>query len=223
MFRILIFITALALVGVGTQSRAHVPYLENSDFSKESPFEVDYSIEQSLAIYAWIDNTVPDSPDDIDVFVFRLDEPANVYIEILVPVCKGYENFLPWFAIAGPGLPVKKTTMPFDIPKGYGVEVVKNLATGEERETFYEFFGGKHYYKGTAYQKIINTPGTYYIYVWDPQQRSGDYVAVLGKKEIWRFRDIIKALRNTPLIRLDRELHIDCSEPQFERQTDGDH
>jgi hypothetical protein len=27
-------------------------------------------------------------------------------------------------------------------------------------------------------------------------------VAVLGKKEIWRFRDIIQAFRNTPLIRL---------------------
>ena len=37
-------------------------------------------------------------------------------------------------------------------------------------------------------------------------------MAVLGKKEIWRFRDIIQAFRNTPLIRLDKELHVDCAE-----------
>lgn len=217
MFRVLILIVTFTLVGAGAQSRAHVPYLENNDFSLESPFEVDYSIEQSLAVYAWLDNNGPGSPEDIDVFIFRIDEPANVYIEVLVPVCKGYEEFIPWFALAGPGLPDSKLPMPLDIPKGYGVEVVKNLTTVEERETFYEFFGGKHYYKGAVYEKKINLPGTYYIYVWDPQQRSGDYVAVLGKKEIWRFRDIIKAFRNTPLIRLDQELHIDCSEPLLEK------
>ena len=80
----------------------------------------------------------------------------------------------------------------------FPIEIVKNLTEDEARDTFYEFFGGKHYYKGPAYEKKINIPGTYYIYVWDPQQGSGDYVAVLGKKEIWRFRDIVKALSNTP-------------------------
>jgi hypothetical protein len=41
-------------------------------------------------------------------------------------------------------------------------------------------------------------------------------VAVLGRKEIWRFRDICQALRNTPLIRMDKELHINCSESAVE-------
>jgi hypothetical protein len=59
-------------------------------------------------------------------------------------------------------------------------------------------------------------PGVYYVFIRDPRQKSGDYVAVVGKKEIWRFQDMIRALRNTPLIRLDQELHVGCSEPQTE-------
>jgi hypothetical protein len=83
---------------------------------------------------------------------------------------------------------------------------------GEPRETFYEFYGGKSYYKGPFYEEYIATPGTYYVFFWDPHHKGGDYVAVLGKEEIWRFRDVIQAFRNTPLIRLNRELHIACSE-----------
>ena len=43
-------------------------------------------------------------------------------------------------------------------------------------------------------------------------QEGGDYVAVLGAEEIWRVRDVIRALIITPLIRQDRELHTDCVE-----------
>ena len=138
MFRILFLIVAFALAGVGTQSRAHVPYLEDRDFSVEYPFEIEYSIEQSLAIYAWLENNTPDNSEDVDVLVFQLNEPTNVYLEIIVPVCQGYEEFRPWIALAGPGLPEPITPLPFDIPSGYGIEVIKNVNKGETRETFYE-------------------------------------------------------------------------------------
>jgi hypothetical protein len=199
---------------VTAHSWAHVPYLENIDFSTKQPFTVEYSIEQSLAIYAWLEKNDLGNSEDIDVFAFRLNEPTIVYLEVLVPVCQGYEDFLPWFALAGPGLPEPKVPMPFDIPPGYGIEVIKNLTIGEPRDTFYEFFGGKSYYKGPVFDEKLTIPGTYYVYFWDPHQKGGDYVVVLGKKEIWRFQDIIQALRNTPLIRLGKELHVDCQKPQ---------
>ena len=49
------------------------------------------------------------------------------------------------------------------------------------------FLAEKSYYKGPVFDEYITIPGNYYVYIWDPQQKSGDYVAVLGKKEIWRF------------------------------------
>jgi hypothetical protein len=214
-FKRLLLIATLTLATA--HSWAHVPYLEHHDFSEKQPFTVEYSIEQSLAIYAWLENTVHGPAEDIDVFVFRINEPTNVYLEVLVPVCPGYEAFLPWLALVGPGLPAPKAPMPpFEIPADYGIIVIQNLTPGQPRNTFYEFFGGKNYYKGPIFDEILTTPGTYYVYCWDPQQKGGDYVAVMGKNEIWRWRDIIQAFRNTPLIRLGRELHIDCSKPSAE-------
>ncbi len=56
----------------------------------------------------------------------------------------------------------------------------------------------------------MSTPGTYYVVFWDPSGVGGDYVAVLGDKEIWWPWDIIRALINTPKIRRGLELHTDC-------------
>ena len=214
------FLLITAFTIAAAQSWAHVPYIEKNDFSALRPFRVEHSIEQSLAIYGWLDNNDIDSPGDIDVFIFTIEEPTTVYLEVLVPVCPGYEAFQPWFALAGPGLPEPKALLPFDIPPGYGIEVIQDMATAGQRDTFYEFFGGKSYYKGPVFDKNLTIPGTYYIYIWDPQKESGDYVAVLGRKEIWRFRDILQAFRNTPLIRLGTELHLDCQEPKSENMRE---
>lgn len=201
---------ATALTFSVYQSWAHVPYFEHHDFSAEHPFTVEYSIEQSLAVYAWLEKDDSGNSEDIDVYAFRIDGPTNVYIEVLVPVCQGYETFLPWFALVGPGLPDPKTPIPFDIPPNYGIVVIQNEKPGKPRDTFYEFFGGKSYYKGRHFDEQLITPGAYYVYFWDPDREGGDYVAVLGRKEIWRFRDVIQAFRYTPQIRLNRELHLDC-------------
>ena len=46
------------------------------------------------------------------------------------------------------------------------------------------------------------------MYYWDPYGYGGDYVAILGKKEMFGFTDILRALIYTPLIRLNLELHL---------------
>jgi len=194
----------------GAPAFAHVPYFEHVDFSEERPFRVRDSIEQSIAVYSWIrfDDLTPAT--DVDVYQFEIEEPAEVYIESLVPVCSGYEDFLPWFALVGPGLPEPLEIMPFDIPDGYGAIVVPNSEPGEPRDTFFEPFGGKYYYDGPVFQEVIVTPGTYFVVYWDPNELGGDYVAVLGNQEIWAPKDIVRALVYTPKIRHDLELHIAC-------------
>ncbi len=103
---------------IATASSAHVPYFEPKDFSEQQPFVVPHTIEQSIAVYAWLENDDAGYSEDVDVYVFDIDEPARIYLELLVPVCEGYEDFVPWLALAGPGLPEPQELLPFDLPSG---------------------------------------------------------------------------------------------------------
>jgi hypothetical protein len=147
--------------------------------------------------------------EDIDVFHFEITQELLVYLEIIVPVVNSYyDEFVPWYALVGPNLPKPSQELPFDIPEGYGAIIKENLEPGVERETFYEPFGGKSYYKGPIYEQEMSEPGDYYVYSWDPYQNGGDYVMVIGKGEFFGLFDIIRALIYTPLIRWGFELHI---------------
>ena len=195
---------------ISTTAIAHVPYLEFVDYSNEKPFVVRKLVEQSKAMYAWLENDKINPCEDIDIYKFKIKRrPIQVYIELIVPVYEDYyEDFVPWFALVGPDLPEPGVDLPFDIPDGYGAIVKENVEPGEERETFYEPFGGKSYYKGPIFEKMISVAGNYYVYVWDPYESGGDYVMVFGKKEIFLFTDILRALIFTPMIRKNLELHI---------------
>jgi hypothetical protein len=190
-------------------SEAHVPYIEFNDYTLDRPYEVPRSVIQSIAVYSWLE-TDGEYSDDLDFYTFELKEPARVFVESLVPECPGYEYFLPWFAVAGPGLPDPEYPLPVELPEGYGAIIVENYEPGEERPTFYEFFGGKSYYEGPEFDMQFDVPGRYYIGFWDPYQMGGDYVAVIGYKEIWYPSDILRALILTPYIRADKELHVEC-------------
>lgn len=189
---------------------AHVPYFEHTDYSMEEPRVIRKNVEQSKAFYSWLEKDSLNKSDDIDVFEFQIkNKPVRVYVEIIVPVVNSYyENFVPWYAVVGPGLPEYNDPLPFEIPEGYGAIVMENLEPGEERNTFYEPFGGKSYYEGPILDTNLTESGTYYVYTWDPYESGGDYVLVFGKKEIFGFFDIIRALIYTPMIRLDMELHV---------------
>ena len=188
----------------------HVPYLEHRDFTQRQPFEVRKTIDQSIAVYAWLENDGMSPCEDIDVYTFDVPDSTRIYLEVIVPVCPAYEEFVPWFALAGPGLPAPSMPIPFNLPRGYGAIIMENFKPGEDREKFYEPFGGKWYYVGPIFDEIVEEPGTYYVYYWDPHNQGGDYVAVLGWREQFGFWDIIRALINTPLIRKNLELHTDC-------------
>ena len=194
----------------GSIVAAHVPYLEFKDYSDEKPFVVRKLVQQSKAAYAWLEHDGVNPCDDIDVYKFNIrNRPLNIYIELIVPVYEDYyEEFVPWFALIGPDLPEPTVDLPFDIPEGYGAIIKNNVEPGEQRDTFYEPFCNKSYYKGPIFEETISVPGIYYVYVWDPYDNGGDYTLVLGKKEIFLLTDLIRALIYTPLIRKNLELHI---------------
>lgn len=201
---ILTAITFYMVLAAG-DAGSHVPFLEGSDFSESEPFVLDHPLKKSRAIYAWLH-----SGTDIDIYTFELEEQSRLRAFSLVPVCPSYKDFLPSFAVVGPGLALPEERLPFKVPEGYGAVIVKNTPKGTSRNTFFEPFTSKNYYRGPSYDQTISTPGTWYVYYWDPAGKGGDYVAVFGFTERFSFRDIIRAFSNTPKIWFDRELHTDC-------------
>ena len=198
-------VLTLGIVWVAGDAGSHVPFLEGSDFSESEPFVIEHPLKKSRAIYAWLH-----SGTDIDVYTFELEEQSQLRAFSLVPICPLYKDFLPCFAIVGPGLTLPEEQLPFTVPAGYGAVVVKNTPRGTSRNTFFEPFTSKNYYRGPSYNQTISTPGTWYVYYWDPAGKGGDYVAVFGFTEQFSLRDIMRALSNTPKIWFDRELHTDC-------------
>jgi len=184
---------------------AHVPYIENEDYSAEHPFVVTDSIENSKAVYAWFETGT-----DVDVYAFEVSEPVTVYANALVIACPSLETLLPWFAVAGPGLPVPDEELPFELPVGYGAVVVPNKNPGEQRDTFFEPFSAKTYFDGPEFSREVTTPGTWYVYYWDPYKIGGDYVAVLGLKESFSILDTVRSFINTVIIWFNLELHTTC-------------
>lgn len=202
------FLSAVLTVGIlfaAGDAGSHVPFLEGSDFSESEPFVLEPPLKKSRAIYAWLE-----SGTDIDVYTFKLEGPSQLRAFSLVPVCPSYKDFLPSFAVVGPGLALPDEQLPFTVPEGYGAVIVKNTPTGTSRNTFFEPFTSKNYYRGPSYDQAISAPGTWYVYFWDPAGKGGDYVAVFGFTEQFSIRDIIRAFSNTPKIWFDRELHTDC-------------
>jgi hypothetical protein len=200
----------LLLFGLPASSTsAHVPYIELwGDYSEQNPFVISDSIENSKSVYGWFE-----TGEDFDVYEFQVtEEPVLVFANVLVPICPAYDDLLPWFAVVGPGLPAPEHTLPFTLPEGYGAVVTENLAPGEPRTTYFEPFGDKFYYReeNLAFEQLVTTPGTWYIYYWDPYNMGGDYVAEIGKEEVFTFFDIIIALIYTPMIWFDLELHTPC-------------
>jgi hypothetical protein len=204
-----IMIAGVAAMAIAATAFAHVPYLETGDYSWDSPFRVRGSIAQSIAVYSFL---TPDrgGVTEVDVYQFTIRRDTPVFVQVLVPVCPAYAAFRPSYAIVGPGLPAPGQQLPFDLPGGYGAIVVADYDPPQAWPTMYEPFGNQTYYQGPTFDQTFSTPGTYYVVYWDPAGLGGDYVAVLGDKEIWRPLDIIRALINTPKIRRGQELHSDC-------------
>lgn len=204
MQRKVIFSLVLMLLFVGAApAYAHVPYIERQDYSWPNPFVVN-DVEQSKAVYSWLE-----TGEDVDFFLFDISEPTDLFVEVIVPECTAYAQFLPSYAILGPDLPEPSEPLPVNLPEGYGAIVVPNLEPGEPRNTFFEPFGGKFYYEGVQFNQEVDTPGWWGVIVWDPYQMGGDYTASIGLAERFTPGDILRSLINTPYVRQDRELHTD--------------
>lgn len=109
MQRVTVLAVALLFFSSGMLAVAHVPYLERKDYTADEPFEVRKSIEQSIAVYAWLETDGASPCEDVDIYRFSIDEPSRVYIEGIVPVCEQYRDFAPLVCPGRPGSPLPTT------------------------------------------------------------------------------------------------------------------
>lgn len=206
------FVLCFVLCAYSLPALGHMPSIERRDFTEKRPFRVMGTIEKGQAIYAWLS-----SGSDIDVYRFtvtqrELDKKGAVQLRVRanMPACEGAPEFLPWLAVAGPGLPPPEEAVPFTLPGGYGAVVVKNTEPGQERTFFFEQYSRKSYYIMDNYEMEITEPGTWYLYYWDPYGRGGDYLAVWGVYDGFGPGDLLRMLINLPPIISDRVMHTDC-------------
>lgn len=186
---------------------AHVPYFEDADLTDEQPFLIT-DVEQSKAIYAWLDDE-----DDVDPYVLQVTEPSLLYVKTIIPLCKELADFRPSFAITGPGLSGEAPAdLPFSVPDDLGVNaLVDDSPGGFDRPSMYEFFSDQFYFEGPIFRLDVEQAGEYKVYVWDERGHTGDYVAIIGRKERFSLQDMKQSAVNTMAIRGMKYLHGPCS------------
>lgn len=101
-------------------------------------------------------------------YEFTTQEPINLFVEILVPDTPSQEN-----NISGTVFRV--------LPRGSIEEVAGLPARDASWESFFEFFGGDHYRRGSSFEGAV-AEGTYRVEVSTPDN-IGKYVLVVGSIE----------------------------------------
>jgi hypothetical protein len=104
--------------------------------------------------------------EDMDYFVFSAKQGQRVPVSVVIPQMKGQAGFAPMLAVVGLGLPLITGTLPAAIPisKTHGATVFVPPA---KAGTFYEPFGGEHYW--TRQDAVFKAPqaGNFMVLVWD--------------------------------------------------------
>ncbi len=204
-----IHLTAACVAGLslGMPAIAHVPYLEQMDYTSDQPFIVE-DVENSKSLHADIAG-----PDDYDVYRITIDAPKRIYTTTNIPHCEQYETYSVTYALVGPGLPeIDADALPVELPAGHGGVIVRNpIASVEDRPVFFEPFGGRLMWEGPEYMIDEAPPGEYQMIVWNEDGVPGDYIAVIGQLEIFGPAEIAQVKRVSPLLKNGKNLHVDCN------------
>lgn len=196
-------LASAALALAAATAYAHVPFLEEADYTPEKPYVV-HDVENSKSIHAQIG-----APGDVDVYRIDLERPARIFTQTDIPGCPQYAGFAVTYALAGPGLPAPAIPLPVALPAGHGAIVVREDAIAA-RESWVEPFSGRRMWLGEALAIDDAPPGTWRMIVWNEQGQTGDYIAVIGEAEIFNAPEIRQVAATSPKLKNGRNLMVDC-------------
>jgi hypothetical protein len=240
--KLYIGLASIVILLITGLAQAHNPYLEpqaltdkpwknrDLDSSFDNPFWLQDHVQQSQAIFGWLDN------HDTDVVAFNLTPadlafgPVIVAASTLPTACNQTKQNYPATALVGPGLPPAPPGLPFDAPPGFGVLVALNptIPSNEERPIFHAegdlniswFLPDGlteqcllHAPWTCDFSNTISTPvfvpGPYYIVTWDPQGKHQNYTFNIGFEEGSTMPDP----ETEDIIRDNEWMHTPCTEP----------
>ena len=171
-----IHLALLALILVTAPAQAHRPV-----WGEElGPIEVDdFSI--SYAFYQELQS------GEMDVFYFEAAAGDRLNAGIQIPDIPALREYGVTMALFGPGLPdVDESLLPQEHPEGLGALLVPS----EISEDFFEPFTQTNYWGRQRIEMSLPETGTYYLLVWQPENKAGKYVIDIGYKEEFSISDL---------------------------------
>jgi hypothetical protein len=177
---ILLAILALA---PATAVLAHSPVFPEENHSPSTAYEIS-DPDKSWAIYTVLEH------EGVDYYRFMRFSGEKIQISLIVPESPSDSDFLPSFALLGPGLiPEEHIDYHIEVPSGYGSIMVDGSDPGQ---AVYEPFTPGWFYEVGSLTISAPEDGTYYIAVFDSihdedahshVQRDANYALIVGYLE----------------------------------------
>lgn len=185
---------------------AHVPFIEEADYTEAAPYVV-LDVENSKAIAAQLR-----TPGDVDFFHIAITEPARLLVSSNIPFCPQYADFSVSLALIGPGLPAPGSAIPVALKPGEGAIVIRDeILDPAKRTVFFDRISGRQSWVGPKYVLPQAPAGVYTLAVWNDKDRTGDYIAVIGEAERFGPAEIRQTQQVSPRLANGRNLMVDCN------------
>ena len=179
-FRTILFLTTvLGLLFYPTQASAHRPVWEYQGDSTQIE-----NLSTSFAFYRQIETRA-----QVDTYTFEARSGENFHAGINIPAVSGLENYGVSVALLGPGIPqVDQNAIPIGYPEGFGAIIFPTIV-GED---FFEPFTQTNYWGRQNIDFTLPESGTYYLLVWNPENKFGKYVLDTGTQEVFSPADLVR-------------------------------
>lgn len=111
-------------------------------------------------------------------YKLEINEGDRLYFTLQISPESRKSGFSPIIAIIGPGLPDRSESLPFEVPEGSGLLLIKGIPADSAS---YEGFTPTVFYRVVSYSSPAPATGTYYLAVFD--ENPGSYSLAIGYKE----------------------------------------
>lgn len=178
MKRITFLLTVLVLLIPFSSTSAHRPVWGE----QYGPIEIP-NLRTSFAFYRDL------STNHTDVFTFKAEAGQDLHAGIQIPAVDGLEEYEVQAALFGPGLPeADPAALPPDHPEDLGALV---FPSGKSAG-YFEPFTLTNYWGRQEIDVSLPADGTYYLLVWQPENKPGKYVLDTGRAEVFEPGDIFR-------------------------------
>ena len=187
---------ALAAFGVAlalpASALAHSPVFTSGNHSPATAYQI-VDPAKSWAIYAGLDQ-----PGIADYYRFTMSAGERIQLSLITPTSPSQSGFLPSFALLVPGRQSEGSVPEFvEVPAGYGAVVISGSDPGQ---AIYEPFSPGWFYEVGDLASSAPTTGTYYVVVFDPTNRIGNYGLAVGYLESFTPLEIVSVPYNLQIV-----------------------